>query len=62
MEFAIVLILVFIVWTNEKLFGSPLFKEVPKKTAEDKFADAIKDYLKDGIQVKIKGCCDKKKS
>jgi hypothetical protein len=48
------------VWTNEKLFGSPLFKEVPKKTAEDKFAEAIKDYLKDGIQVKIKGGCDKK--
>jgi hypothetical protein len=60
MEFAIVLILVFIVWTNEKLLGSPLFKEVPKKTAEDKFAEAIKDYLKDGIQVKIKGGCDKK--
>ena len=54
MEFAIVLILVFIVWTNEELFGSPLFKKVPKKTAEDKIADAIKDYLKDGIQVKIK--------
>ncbi len=54
MEFAIVLLLVFIVWTNEKLFGSPLFKEVPKKTAEDKFAEALKDYLKEGIQVKLK--------
>lgn len=54
MEFAIILLLVFIVWTNEKLFGSPIFKEAPKKTPEDKFADAIKDYLKEGIQVKLK--------
>lgn len=61
MELVIVLILVFIVWTNEELFGSPLLKEVPKKTPEDKIADAIKDYLKDGIQVKIKGGCDKPK-
>ncbi len=60
MEFAIVLILVFIVWTNEELFGNPLFKEVPKKSPEDKIAEAIKDYLKDGIQVKIKGGSDKK--
>jgi hypothetical protein len=54
MEFVIILVLVFIVWTNEELFGKSLVKEVPKKSAEDKFADAIKDYLKDGIQVKIK--------
>jgi hypothetical protein len=54
MEFAIVLLMVFIVWTNEKLFGKPMFKQVPKKTAEDKIADAIKEYLKDGIQVKLK--------
>jgi hypothetical protein len=54
MEFVVILVLVFIVWTNEELFGKSLIKEVPKKSAEDKFADAIKDYLKDGIQVKIK--------
>jgi hypothetical protein len=55
MEFAIILVLVFIVWTNEKLFDSPLFKEVPKKTPEEKFADAIKDYLKEGINVRCNG-------
>ena len=54
MEFVVILVLVFIVWTNEELFGKSLINEVPKKSAEDKFADAIKDYLKDGIQVKIK--------
>ncbi|WOD39083.1 hypothetical protein [Nodosilinea sp. E11] len=59
MEFAIILLLVFIVWTNEKLFGKPLFKEVPKKTAEEKFAEAIKDYLKEGVNVKIQGGKDK---
>jgi hypothetical protein len=59
MEFAIILLLVFIVWTNEALFGKSLIKDVPKKTPEDKFADAIKDYLKEGFKVRIEGGKDK---
>ncbi|MGB3199634.1 MAG: hypothetical protein WBA99_01955 [Nodosilinea sp.] len=51
MELTIVLILVFILWTNETLFP----KKPPKKPVEEQLADAIKDYLKEGIQVRIKG-------
>ncbi|MBD2234317.1 hypothetical protein [Phormidium tenue] len=53
MEFAIVLILVFIVWTNEALLGKPLVKEIKPKTAEDKFTAALKEYLDSGIPVRI---------
>lgn len=53
MEFAIVLILVFIVWTNEALLGKPLVKEIKPKTAEDEFTAALKKYLDSGIPVRI---------
>ncbi|PZV07427.1 MAG: hypothetical protein DCF32_07405 [Leptolyngbya sp.] len=53
MEFAIVLILVFIVWTNEALLGKPLVKETKPKTAEDEFTAALKKYLDNGIPVRI---------
>lgn len=50
MEPAFILILVFILWTNDVLFG----KKPPKKPVEERLAEAIKDYLQDGIQVRIK--------
>lgn len=52
MEFAIVLILVFIVWTNEALLGKSLVKETKPKTAEDEFTAALKKYLEKGIPVR----------
>lgn len=51
MELLFVLIFVFILWTNNTLFP----KKKPKKPVEEQLADAIKDYLKEGIQVRIKG-------
>ncbi|MBE9108037.1 hypothetical protein IQ273_01175 [Nodosilinea sp. LEGE 07298] len=48
MELAIVLILVFIAWTNETLFP----KEEKKKTVDEKLAEAIKDYLKEGFKIR----------
>jgi hypothetical protein len=59
MELAIILVIVFVFWTNEALFGNTLVKDKPKKTAEDKFADAIKDYLKEGFKVKMETPKDK---
>lgn len=56
MEFAIVLIFVFILWTNETLFP----KKKPPKSAEEQLTDAIKLYLKDGIPVKIIGGKDQR--
>ncbi|NMF84998.1 hypothetical protein [Nodosilinea sp. P-1105] len=53
MELAIILVFVFIIWTNEALFGKSLVKEKPKKTADEKFAEAIKDYLKEGFKVRV---------
>ncbi|MEO1067865.1 MAG: hypothetical protein AAFW95_01905 [Cyanobacteria bacterium J06638_6] len=52
MEFAIILLLVFIVWTNEALFGKSIITPVPSKTADEKFLAALKDYLKEGIPVR----------
>jgi hypothetical protein len=48
MELAIVLILVFIAWTNETLFPKP----PEKKTVDEKLAEAIKDYLKEGFKIR----------
>ncbi len=53
MEFAIILILVFIVWTNEALFGKSLVTEIKPKTAEEEFTAALKKYLDNGIPVRI---------
>jgi hypothetical protein len=53
MELAIVLLLVFIVWTNEALFGKSLTKAVPPKTAEEEFTAALKKFLDKGIPVRI---------
>ncbi|MGB3136710.1 MAG: hypothetical protein WBG38_02005 [Nodosilinea sp.] len=48
MELAIVLVLVFTLWTSEILFP----KKKKDKSVEEKLADALKDYLKEGIQVR----------
>ena len=53
MELAIVLLLVFIVWTNEELFGQPIIKEIKPKTADEKFLAALKDYMKEGFPVRV---------
>lgn len=53
MELAIVLIFVFIVWTNEALLGKSLVKEIKPKTAEEEFTAALKKYLDNGIPVRI---------
>jgi hypothetical protein len=52
MEFAIILLLVFIVWTNEALFGKSLFTEVKPRSAEEEFAAALKKFLEKGIPVR----------
>ncbi|WP_156119606.1 hypothetical protein [Leptolyngbya sp. KIOST-1] len=55
MEFAFVLVLVFLVWTNETLFP----QKPKKKTVEEKLAEALKDYLEAGVKIR-KDCIDKK--
>ena len=47
------LILVFIVWTNEALLGKSLIQKPKPKTAEDEFTAALKKYLDNGIPVRI---------
>ena len=48
MDIVIVLIVVLILWTN-----STLFPPKPKKpTVDEKLAEAIKDYLKEGFKVR----------
>ncbi|WP_017301293.1 hypothetical protein [Nodosilinea nodulosa] len=48
MELTIILVLVFIVWTNATLFP-PAPK---KKTVDEKLAEAITDYLKEGFKIR----------
>ncbi|MGF1570468.1 MAG: hypothetical protein ACFCVD_20740 [Nodosilinea sp.] len=52
MEILIIVTVILIFWTNEALFGSPAVKPKKAKTKEDKLADALADYLKDGIKTK----------
>jgi hypothetical protein len=52
MELGIVLLFIFIVWTNEKLFGKSFFTPVPPKTPEEEFTTALKKFLEKGIPVR----------
>jgi hypothetical protein len=45
MEVLIIVGILLIFWTNEALFGQPLFKPKPPKSTEEKLTDALKDYL-----------------
>ncbi len=53
MEFFIILLLVFIVWTNEALFGKSLCTPVSPKSAEEEFAAALQKFMEKGIPVRI---------
>lgn len=48
MDPIIILIVVFILWTNSTLFAPP----PKKKTVDEKLAEAIKDYLKEGFKIR----------
>jgi uncharacterized membrane protein len=50
MEVLIVVGVVLVLWTNESLFGKPLFQEKKPPTPQQKFTNALRDYLeyKDG--------------
>lgn len=48
MDIIVVLIVVLILWTNSTLFPKP----EKKKTVDEKLAEAIKDYLKEGFKVR----------
>ncbi len=52
MELGIVLLFIFIVWTNEKLFGKSFFTPVPPKTPEEEFTTALKKFLEKGLPVR----------
>ncbi|HSM81994.1 MAG TPA: hypothetical protein VLS96_09915 [Nodosilinea sp.] len=48
MELPIILIAVFILWTNETLFP----KAPKKKSVDEKLAEALKDYIEAGFKIR----------
>ncbi len=61
MELLIVLLVIFVIWTNEALFGKSVITEVPKKTPEEEFAAALVKFLDKGsIPVRCVNKDDKK--
>ncbi|MBD2256143.1 hypothetical protein [Pseudanabaena sp. FACHB-2040] len=54
MEIFILIAIVLALWTNEILLGNKLLQEKPGPTAEEKFAEAVKTYLKEGINIRSK--------
>jgi len=44
--------IIMVIWTNEKLLGKSLFTPSSKPSKEEKLAEALKNYLEDGIKTK----------
>lgn len=46
--------IIMVIWTNEKLLGKSLFTPSSRPSKEEKLAEALKNYLEDGIKTKDK--------